>query len=99
MPEQSSKREDKEVDSATQTDDDDINNNSSKQRGKDDYELSPQRVEELKKDPKVVVHCELQEELDREFEERGLHFNAPGKAEGADKEDDENKQKGGDDKA
>ncbi|KAK9897553.1 hypothetical protein P389DRAFT_169375 [Cystobasidium minutum MCA 4210] len=104
QPKQENKREDKEVDSTTQTDGDSksSSNGSNSAKGKsDDATLSPERVEELKKDPKVVVHCELQEELDKEFEQRGLHFDKPGKAEGGDdsskKED--TKQKAGDDKA
>lgn len=98
-PREESKKQDKEVDSATQTDDkDDANSRKSKA---DDDHLSDERVEQLKKDPKVVVHCELQEELDKEFEQRGLHFDSPSKPgeEGNDNKEDDNKQKAGDDTA
>lgn len=60
--------------------------------------LSEKKVEQIKHDPKAVVHCELQEELDKEFEQRGLHFDKP--KEGKEKDgSDGDKQSAGDDKA
>lgn len=85
----SNKHEEKEVDSGTQTDD----------QSKDGGTLSPDQVEKLKKDPKVVVHCELQEELDKEFEQRGLHFDQKKSSDGDKGDNSNDKQSAGDDKA
>jgi len=91
VPEQPKPREEhgngqkrEEVESATQTDDQPVNGGT----------LSEKKVEELKKNPKVVVHSELQEELDKEIEAKGLHFDSPSKS-----EEGNDKQKAGDDKA
>jgi hypothetical protein len=95
VPEQATKKHDKEVESATQTDDNAPANGGT---------MSEKQVDQIKHDPKAVVHCELQEELDKEFEQRGLHFDSPTKSgnggddnEGNNK--DENKQNAGDDRA
>lgn len=90
---QGQKRE--EVDSATQTDE-----------PVDGGTLSQKKVDQIRHDPKAVVHSQLQEELDKEFEERGLHFDKPGSSdeEGKEGEGDssnkkDGKQSAGDDKA
>jgi hypothetical protein len=48
-------------------------------------------IEELRKDPKAVVHCDLQDELNKEFEQKGLDFSKS-KDEGAEKETANNKE-------
>lgn len=80
----------KEVESATQTDDNVPANGGI---------MSEKEVDKIKHDPKAVVHCELQEELDKEFEQRGLHFDSPSKKGDEEESKDENKQNAGDDKA
>lgn len=43
------------------------------EKEEDDHPM--RSIEELKKDPNAVVHCELQDQLSKEFADKGMDFS------------------------